>query len=72
MEISDGYAPIPEQSTLALICHHPQAGYYGMRNGRLLPDGSPGRRHPRHPARPVALRATPRRSKSATPAGVTG
>ena len=41
MEISDGYAPIPEQSTLALISHHPQAGYYGMRNGRLLPDGSP-------------------------------
>ena len=41
MEISDGYAPIPEQSTLALVCHHPQAGYYGMRNGRLLPDGSP-------------------------------
>ena len=41
MEISDGYAPIPEQSTLALIAHHPQAGYYGMRNGRLLPDGSP-------------------------------
>ncbi|HEX5949660.1 MAG TPA: vitamin B12 dependent-methionine synthase activation domain-containing protein, partial [Actinomycetota bacterium] len=41
MQISDGYAPIPEQSTLALVCHHPQAGYYGMRNGRLLPDGSP-------------------------------
>src|SRR4051812_20500074 len=41
MAISDGYAPIPEQSTLALVCHHPQAGYYGMRNGRLLPDGSP-------------------------------
>ena len=41
MEISDGYAPIPEQSTLALVCHHHQAGYYGMRNGRLLPDGSP-------------------------------
>ena len=41
MEISDGYAPIPEQSTLALVCHHYQAGYYGMRNGRLLPDGSP-------------------------------
>jgi 5-methyltetrahydrofolate--homocysteine methyltransferase len=41
MEISDGYAPIPEQSTLALIAHHYQAGYYGMRNGRLLPDGSP-------------------------------
>src|SRR5215218_7181906 len=41
MTISDGYAPIPEQSTLALVAHHYQAGYYGMRNGRLLPDGSP-------------------------------
>jgi 5-methyltetrahydrofolate--homocysteine methyltransferase len=41
MRISDGYAPIPEQSTLALVCHHPQAGYFGMRNGRLLPQGSP-------------------------------
>ncbi|WP_372791543.1 dihydropteroate synthase, partial [Paraconexibacter sp.] len=41
MEISDGYAPIPEQSTLAMVVHHPQAIYYGMRNGRLLPDGSP-------------------------------
>ena len=41
MQISDGFAPIPEQSTLALVCHHPQAGYFGMRNGRLLPEGSP-------------------------------
>ncbi len=41
MEISDGFAPIPEQSTLAMVVHHPQAVYYGMRNGRLLPDGSP-------------------------------
>ncbi|HEX3316412.1 MAG TPA: homocysteine S-methyltransferase family protein [Solirubrobacteraceae bacterium] len=41
MEISDGYAPIPEQSTLAMVLHHPQAIYYGMGNGRLLPDGSP-------------------------------
>jgi 5-methyltetrahydrofolate--homocysteine methyltransferase len=41
MEISDGYAPIPEQSTLALIAHHPQAIYFGTRQGRLLPDGSP-------------------------------
>jgi 5-methyltetrahydrofolate--homocysteine methyltransferase len=41
MSISDGYAPIPEQSTLAIVSHHPQAGYFGMRNGRLLPDGSP-------------------------------
>jgi 5-methyltetrahydrofolate--homocysteine methyltransferase len=41
MSLSGGYAPVPEQSTLALIAHHPQAGYFGMRNGRLLPEGSP-------------------------------
>ncbi|MGH2905131.1 MAG: dihydropteroate synthase, partial [Solirubrobacteraceae bacterium] len=41
MTISDGYAPVPEQSTLALIAHHPQAIYFGTRQGRLLPDGSP-------------------------------
>ncbi|MGH2911774.1 MAG: vitamin B12 dependent-methionine synthase activation domain-containing protein, partial [Solirubrobacteraceae bacterium] len=41
MEISDGYAPIPEQSTLALVAHHPQAIYFGTRQGRLLPEGSP-------------------------------
>jgi 5-methyltetrahydrofolate--homocysteine methyltransferase len=41
MKISDGYAPIPEQSTLALVAHHPQAIYFGTRQGRLLPDGSP-------------------------------
>ena len=41
MSISDGYAPVPEQSTLALVAHHPQAIYFGTRQGRLLPDGSP-------------------------------
>jgi 5-methyltetrahydrofolate--homocysteine methyltransferase len=41
MKITDGYAPVPEQSTLALIAHHPQAIYFGTRQGRLLPDGSP-------------------------------
>jgi 5-methyltetrahydrofolate--homocysteine methyltransferase len=41
MTISDGYAPIPEQSTLALLAHHPQAIYFGTRQGRLLADGSP-------------------------------
>ncbi len=41
MEITDGYAPEPEQSTLALIAHHPQAIYFGTRQGRLLADGSP-------------------------------
>ncbi|MGP8241393.1 MAG: homocysteine S-methyltransferase family protein [Solirubrobacteraceae bacterium] len=41
MSITDGYAPEPEQSTLALVAHHPQTIYFGTRQGRLLPDGSP-------------------------------
>ena len=41
IRLSGGHAVEPEQSTLALIAHHPQAGYFGMRNGRLLPEGSP-------------------------------
>ena len=42
LTISDGgFAPIPEQSTLALVAAHPQAIYFGTRQGRLLPDGSP-------------------------------
>jgi len=41
MKISDGYAPEPEQSTLALVAHHPQAIYFGTRQGRLLENGSP-------------------------------
>jgi 5-methyltetrahydrofolate--homocysteine methyltransferase len=41
LRLSGGHAVEPEQSTLALIAHHPQAVYFGMRNGRLLPAGSP-------------------------------
>jgi 5-methyltetrahydrofolate--homocysteine methyltransferase len=41
LRLSGGFAVEPEQSTLALIAHHPQAVYFGMRNGRLLQDGSP-------------------------------
>ncbi len=41
MRITDGYAPEPEQSTLALVAHHPQATYFGTRQGRLLENGSP-------------------------------
>ncbi len=35
LSLSDGYAVEPEQSTLAIVAHHPQAVYFGMRNGRL-------------------------------------
>jgi 5-methyltetrahydrofolate--homocysteine methyltransferase len=41
MDLTDGYSPTPEQSTLAMILHHPQAVYYGMRNGRFLEKGAP-------------------------------
>ncbi|MHB1469845.1 MAG: vitamin B12 dependent-methionine synthase activation domain-containing protein, partial [Solirubrobacteraceae bacterium] len=41
MSITDGYAPTPEQSTLALVAHHPQAVYFGMKQGRLPDRCSP-------------------------------
>ena len=43
MTITDGYAPTPEQSTLAVVAHHPEAIYFGTTSGRLLPDGHRGR-----------------------------
>jgi 5-methyltetrahydrofolate--homocysteine methyltransferase len=43
MRLTSGYAPEPEQSTLALIAHHPEAIYFGTTSGRLLPDGHKGR-----------------------------
>jgi 5-methyltetrahydrofolate--homocysteine methyltransferase len=36
LSLSGGYALEPEQSTLAIISHHPQAVYFGMKSGRLL------------------------------------
>jgi 5-methyltetrahydrofolate--homocysteine methyltransferase len=41
MQITDGYAPDPEQSTLALVAHHPQAIYFGTRQGRLPAQSAP-------------------------------
>jgi 5-methyltetrahydrofolate--homocysteine methyltransferase len=38
LSLSGGYAVEPEQSTLAIVAHHPQAIYFGMKSGRL-PDG---------------------------------
>jgi 5-methyltetrahydrofolate--homocysteine methyltransferase len=35
LELSDGFAVEPEQSTLAIVAHHPQAVYFGMRSGTL-------------------------------------
>ncbi len=33
MRLSSGYAVEPEQSTVAIIAHHPQAVYFGMKSG---------------------------------------
>ncbi|HEY4281326.1 MAG TPA: vitamin B12 dependent-methionine synthase activation domain-containing protein, partial [Conexibacter sp.] len=39
MRLSGGYAVEPEQSTVAIVAHHPQAVYFGMRSG-FLPKGA--------------------------------
>jgi 5-methyltetrahydrofolate--homocysteine methyltransferase len=55
LSLSGGYAVEPEQSTLAIVAHHPQAAYFGMKSGRLSdapapdaiiadPDGKTGHR----------------------------
>ncbi len=38
MTLSDGYAVMPEQSTVAIVAHHPQAVYFGMKSG-FIPKG---------------------------------
>jgi 5-methyltetrahydrofolate--homocysteine methyltransferase len=35
LQLSGGYAVEPEQSTLAVVAHHPQAVYFGMKSGKL-------------------------------------
>ncbi|MDP9189289.1 MAG: homocysteine S-methyltransferase family protein [Actinomycetota bacterium] len=41
MTLSEGYAVTPEQSTVAIIAHHPQATYFGMKSGFVPEDTSP-------------------------------
>jgi 5-methyltetrahydrofolate--homocysteine methyltransferase len=41
LSLSGGYAIEPEQSTLAIVAHHPQAIYFGMKSGRLSDKPSP-------------------------------
>ena len=35
ISLSGGYALEPEQSTVAIVAHHPQAVYFGMKSGFL-------------------------------------
>jgi len=41
IRLTGGYAIEPEQSTLAIVAHHPQAVYFGMKSGRLPEDAAP-------------------------------
>jgi 5-methyltetrahydrofolate--homocysteine methyltransferase len=41
LSLSGGFAVEPEQSTLAIVAHHPQAVYFGMKSGKLSENGSP-------------------------------
>jgi 5-methyltetrahydrofolate--homocysteine methyltransferase len=38
MRLSGGYAVLPEQSTVAIVAHHPQAVYFGMKSGFVPKD----------------------------------
>jgi 5-methyltetrahydrofolate--homocysteine methyltransferase len=41
MTLSDGHAVMPEQSTVAIVAHHPQAVYFGMKSGFIPEDPAP-------------------------------
>ena len=41
MYLSDGFAVMPEQSTVAIIAHHPQSVYFGMKSGFIPKDKAP-------------------------------
>jgi 5-methyltetrahydrofolate--homocysteine methyltransferase len=41
LTLTGGFAVEPEQSTLAIVVHHPQAVYFGMKSGFLPKDKAP-------------------------------
>ena len=41
MYLSDGFAVMPEQSTVAIVAHHPQAVYFGMKSGFIPKEEAP-------------------------------
>jgi 5-methyltetrahydrofolate--homocysteine methyltransferase len=41
LSLSGGYAVEPEQSTVAIVAHHPQATYFGMKSGFIPKEKSP-------------------------------
>jgi 5-methyltetrahydrofolate--homocysteine methyltransferase len=65
LRLSGGFALEPEQSTLAIVAHHPQAVYFGMKSGFLPKDRAPddiivgSERDPTRHASPTALEDDP-------------
>jgi 5-methyltetrahydrofolate--homocysteine methyltransferase len=41
LSLTTGWSPEPEQTTLAIVAHHPQAVYFGMKSGFLSKDRAP-------------------------------
>jgi 5-methyltetrahydrofolate--homocysteine methyltransferase len=41
MTLSGGFAVLPEQSTVAIVAHHPQAVYFGMKSGFIPKQKAP-------------------------------
>ncbi|HVS29177.1 MAG TPA: homocysteine S-methyltransferase family protein, partial [Solirubrobacteraceae bacterium] len=41
LSLSSGYAVEPEQSTVAIVAHHPQATYFGMKSGFVPKEKAP-------------------------------
>ncbi|HEX5909202.1 MAG TPA: methionine synthase [Thermoleophilaceae bacterium] len=41
MYLSDGFAVMPEQSTVAIVSHHPQSVYFGMKSGKIPAEKKP-------------------------------
>jgi len=41
MSLSGGHAVMPEQSTVAIVAHHPQAVYFGMKSGFIPSEPAP-------------------------------
>jgi 5-methyltetrahydrofolate--homocysteine methyltransferase len=67
MYLSDGFAVMPEQSTVAIVAHHPQSVYFGMKSGFIPKNKAPdeliagtdrgGALPPEHEARDGAVEA---------------
>ena len=64
IRLSGGHALEPEQSTAAIVAHHPQAVYFGMKSGFVPAEKKQRRADRRHRSRRrAAARRRPRRRR---------